>query len=58
MKLKTELKQFRKRTGLSQPAAAKHLGVPVQTLRDWEQGACEPRPLAAEALRARLKTAR
>lgn len=29
---------IRKRTGLSQTAFARHIGVPTGTLRNWEQG--------------------
>lgn len=29
---------IRRRTGLSQPAFAARIGVPVATLRNWEQG--------------------
>jgi putative transcriptional regulator len=29
---------IRKRTGLSQPAFANSIGVPVATLRNWERG--------------------
>jgi putative transcriptional regulator len=33
---------IRARTGLSQPAFAKRVGVPVATLRNWEQGHRKP----------------
>jgi putative transcriptional regulator len=33
---------IRKRTGLSQPAFARQIGVPVGTLRNWEQGRRRP----------------
>jgi len=33
---------IRKRTGLSQPAFAVRIGVPVGTLRNWEQGHRSP----------------
>ena len=33
---------IRKRTGLSQPAFAARIGVPVATLRNWEQGHRKP----------------
>jgi putative transcriptional regulator len=33
---------IRARTGLSQPASAKRIGVPVATLRNWEQGHRKP----------------
>ena len=41
----------RKRTGLSQDAFAKALGIPAATLRNWEQGRTPPDP-AAQALLA------
>jgi putative transcriptional regulator len=34
---------IRKRTGLSQPAFANSIGVPVSTLRNWERGTVAPR---------------
>ena len=33
---------IRKRAGLSQPAFAARIGVPVATLRNWEQGHRKP----------------
>lgn len=33
---------IRRRTGLSQPAFARQIGVPVATLRNWEQGRRRP----------------
>jgi len=33
---------IRRRTGLSQPAFASRIGVPVATLRNWEQGHRSP----------------
>jgi putative transcriptional regulator len=33
---------IRKKTGLSQPAFASRIGVPVSTLRNWEQGQRTP----------------
>jgi DNA-binding transcriptional regulator YiaG len=37
-----DVQQIRKRTGLSQPDFAKSIGVPVATLRNWEQGHRNP----------------
>ena len=34
---------IRDRTGLSQPAFAKSIGVPLGTLKNWEQGRRRPR---------------
>ena len=45
-----KLRAWRKKRGLTQDAAAAELGVPLGTLRDWEQGRSEPRGLAARAL--------
>ena len=33
---------IRRRTGLSQPAFASRIGIPVATLRNWEQGHRSP----------------
>lgn len=33
-----EIKEIRKKTGLSQTLFSKKFGIPVATLRDWEQG--------------------
>jgi transcriptional regulator with XRE-family HTH domain len=38
MKFSAQLKTARKLAGLSQPQAADRAGVPVSTLRSWEQG--------------------
>lgn len=38
-----ELKAIRKKSGLSQEAAAKQLGVPLNTYRNWEQLKTMPR---------------
>ena len=44
--------QARSRTGLSQPAFARLLGVSARTLQDWEQGRREPTGAARTLLRA------
>ena len=44
------LKQARERAGLSQPALARAAGIPVGTLRNWEQNVREPRLPAAVKL--------
>ena len=41
----------RKRTGLSQTAFATKYGIPVATLRDWEQGRRQPDKAAQNYLR-------
>ena len=42
--------EVRKRTGLSQSAFAKAIGVPLATLRNWEQGRISPDPAARSLL--------
>jgi len=37
-----DARAIRKRTGLSQTAFARQIGVPVATLRNWEQGRRRP----------------
>jgi putative transcriptional regulator len=37
-----DMVSIRKRTGLSQPAFANSIGVPVATLRNWERGHRSP----------------
>lgn len=41
----------RRRKGLRQVDVAKKLGVPVRTLRAWEQGSNEPRPDGVEKIK-------
>lgn len=48
------LQKWRKQRKLSQSQAAQILGVPVRTLQDWELGRTSPKPLAREALLARM----
>ena len=43
--------EARSRTGLSQPAFARLLGVSPRTLQDWEQGRREPTGAAKTLLR-------
>lgn len=43
--------QARTRTGLSQPAFARLIGVSPRTLQDWEQGRREPTGAAKMLLR-------
>lgn len=42
--------EVRKRTGLSQEAFARAIGVPAATLRNWEQGRTPPDPAALSLL--------
>lgn len=37
-----DVRAIRKQTGLTQPAFAAQIGVPVATLRNWEQGRRRP----------------
>jgi putative transcriptional regulator len=55
-----DLKQFRRtslarrirlKLGLSQPEFAKRFGIPIGTLRDWEQHRAEPDQAAQTLLR-------
>ena len=39
---KPDVASIRNRTGLSQPAFAKSIGVPLGTLKNWEQGRRRP----------------
>jgi putative transcriptional regulator len=39
---KLDVAAIRRKTGLSQPAFASRIGVPVATLRNWEQGHRSP----------------
>lgn len=43
--------RVRRRVGSSQVAFAKRIGVPVDTVRNWEQGKRAPRGLARALLR-------
>ena len=36
-------KAWRKRKGFSQPQAAEHLGITVDSLQNWEIARCRPR---------------
>ena len=45
-----DVQAIRKRTGLSQTAFASRIGVPVATLRNWEQGRVKPDPAARSLL--------
>jgi transcriptional regulator with XRE-family HTH domain len=48
--LAMRLKRLRERAGLSQPQLAQRAGVPLSTLRGWEQGRREPSLGAAAKL--------
>jgi putative transcriptional regulator len=47
-----QIKDLRKRLGLSTMALAIRLGVSVDTVRSWEQGVRTPRPAVLSLLRA------
>jgi transcriptional regulator with XRE-family HTH domain len=49
------LKRLRERAGMSQPKLAEAAGVPVTTLRTWEQGRREPLLGAALKLAVALR---
>ena len=55
MTLPHQLKQWRRRWQLTQPAAAAALGVALATLRNWEQARNTPTGLALESLRTKLQ---
>lgn len=48
--LPAKLRRWRKARGLSQSQAAPLLGVPLDTLQNWETGRCAPRTLALRAV--------
>ena len=55
--MKTKLKSWRRKLKLSQAQAAAKLGVPIDTLQNWEQGRNEPKGLAREMVIQRLTAA-
>ena len=57
MELSTEIKDARRKLGLSQSQAAKAWDIPLSTLQDWEQGQHKPRGLALKTLRTILAAA-
>lgn len=52
MEWRRQFKSIRRATGLSQEAAARRVGVSVQTWRNWEQGKSVPSRMALERLAA------
>jgi DNA-binding transcriptional regulator YiaG len=52
----SSLQRLRLRKGLTQPKAAKFLGVPVRTLQNWEQGRSLP-PVYVQKLITRTLSA-
>jgi putative transcriptional regulator len=46
-----DVRGIRSRLGLSQPAFAQRFGLPVGTIRDWEQGRAVPDQAARVLLR-------
>ena len=50
-----ELRAWRRRMALGRSGASKALGIPRNTLRDWEQGKRSPAALTIEGVRARMK---
>ena len=51
-----QLRAWRRARRLSQSQAAPVLGVPLDTLQNWEQGRSRPRGLAVELLTTKLTT--
>ena len=45
-----EIKEFRKRAGLTQEVLARELGVAVSTVQKWEGARARPRGLSLKAL--------
>ena len=50
-----EIKELRKRTGLSQREFASSYGIPLSTLRKWEQGDAKPAPYIVSLIASRLQ---
>lgn len=46
------IKQIRKRTGLTQREFANKFGIPITTLRNWEQGVNKPPAYLVKLLEA------
>ena len=49
------IKAWQKKRNLTNPAAAKELGVPLRTYGDWKGGQHAPRGFALKQLREKLK---
>jgi DNA-binding transcriptional regulator YiaG len=57
MRFRRTLQAWRKREGLSQSQAAKAIGIPIDTLQNWEQGRYEPKgTFLRQALLDRMKS--
>ena len=52
--MRTKLLRWRRRWKLTQPQAARVLGVSPRTIENWEQGLRSPRGLTLEALTTKL----
>lgn len=50
MTLRSRMKSWRRRTGLTQAEAALRLGLPLGTWRNWEQGRTRPSRMAEQGL--------
>lgn len=50
-----DIKDIRQTTGLSQSKFAKHFGIPVRTLQQWEQGKSSPPKYVANMIAYILK---
>lgn len=49
-----DIRSWRERLGLTQAEAAKRLQVPLNTLKNWEQGQQRPDKWRAEGLRKKM----
>lgn len=50
-----EIQEFRKRANMSQRQFASHFGIPLGTLRNWEQGIAKPPEYVLSMLLARVR---
>lgn len=50
-----ELKRLREAADLTQEKAAERLGIPISTLRNWEQGRTAPSLFVVKQLKAAYK---
>lgn len=49
-----QIKEWRKRLGYTQAQAAQVLGATKRALETWEQGKCEPLPIAKQAILTKI----
>ncbi len=53
--MKLEIRELRNKTGLSQREFAKRYGIPLSTLRKWEQGDAKPAPYIVSLIASKLQ---